>query len=87
MQEFEFIVDFIKEADFGYDVCRRQLRSLWTAYCLHNGYDCDTLQYDISLNEVWASIIQNNSCPWCDDEDEGVVGFDLFYDYMCEEVV
>lgn len=85
--ELQYILMFAKETDFFFEVAQKQLRSLWTAYCLHKGYECDTLQYDTNLNWVWGELLQNSSCSWRDDEDEGVVGFDLFDDYMCEEVV
>ena len=85
IEEFGFIVNFAKEADFGYEVCRKQLRSLWTAYCLHSDYECDTVSCDNDLSELWKVVDKNTSSPWEDDED-GVAGFELFDNYMCEEV-
>lgn len=88
--ELQHILKFAAEEDVLFDVVRRQLRSLWTAYCLHKGYECDTLQYDTALRLVWSSLLENDNydvTDWQDNEDEGVVGFDLFDDYMCEELV
>lgn len=88
--ELQYILKFAAEEDVLFDVVRRQLRSLWTAYCLHKGYECDTLQYDTALCSVWESLLGNDNydvTDWQDNEDEGVVGFDLFDDYMCEELV
>lgn len=85
--ELEFICGFAKESDFGYQLAQRQLRSLWTAYCFHNNIDCDVRRYDEDLRTVWDVVSKNDTCPWKDDEDELTVGFDLFDDFMCEEVV
>lgn len=85
-QELRYIVEFVKDTDFDYDVCRKQLRSLWTAYCLHSDYECDTAGYDSDLLIIWNALEKNTSCPWNDDEEEGIIGFELFDSYMCEEV-
>lgn len=85
--ELQYILKYAAEEDFGYDVCRKQLRSLWTSYCLRRDLECDTATYDSRLRELWEAIDKNTSCPWQDDEDEGVAGFDLFDGYMCEQVV
>lgn len=79
MEEFEFILDFVKETDFGYTVCCRQLRSLWTAYCLHNNLNCDTGRYDNNIHHIYNIMSKNNSCTWND--------FDSFDMYMCHELV
>lgn len=76
-----------EEADFFFDVCKRQLRSLWTAFCIHSGYECDTRGYDNDLREVWEAVKQNKSNPWDDGVNGEEVWFDLFDDFMCEEVV
>lgn len=81
IDEFEFILDFVKDGDFSFDVCRKQLRSLWTAYCLHKGYECDTLQYDTDLTLVWRNMLQYGTIPWKDD-----MARDLFDAYMREEL-
>lgn len=85
-QELRYIVEFVRDKDFGYDTCRKQLRSLWTAYCLHRDYECDTLGYDGDLKIVWDALEKNTSHPWCNDDEDGIIGFELFDMYMCEEV-
>lgn len=87
-RELKAICKFAEEeADFFFDVCKRQLRSLWTAFCIHSGYECDTRGYDNDLREVWEAVKQNKSNPWDDGVNGEEVWFDLFDDFMCEEVV
>lgn len=85
--ELGFIIDFVRENDFGYDVELKQLRSLWTAYCLHNNLECDTAQYDNDIKKIWFFMERNTNRPFGDIEEDYVIGFDCFYRYMCEEVV
>lgn len=86
-EEFGFLKKFAKEGDFFFEVCKRQLRSLWTAYCIRYDLDVDTLAYDTQLKEVWLSLrIEGEDC-WMAADDEGTVGFEEFDDYMCEEMV
>ena len=85
--ELQYILTFAAEEDFFFEVVRKQLRSLWTAYCIHKRYECDTAAYDMALEWVWAKVLFNKSNPWQDDEVEEMIGFDLFEDYMCEELV
>lgn len=84
--ELQFIFDFITVADFGYASECNQLRSLWTAYCLHTDMVCDTKEYDNTILSIWGAVEKNTSCPWEDDEEEGTVGFELFDMYMGEEL-
>lgn len=84
--EMAFMLSFARLEDFFYEVNRKQLRSLWTAYCIRNNYEPDTRRYDNDINWIWQSLQENSSCPWHDDE-EGVIGFELFDLYMCEEVI
>lgn len=86
IEEFEFILDFAKEMDFDFQVACQQLRSLWTAYCLHNDMECDTKDYDNDIRFVYAVVVKNKSCQWVDNEEEGIVGFDLFDLFMGEEL-
>ena len=85
--ELEFICEFAKESDLEYEIAQRQLRSLWTAYCFHNNIDCDTRRYDNDLSTIWDTVYENDTRPWKDDDEEMTVGFDLFDDFMCGEVV
>lgn len=87
MDEFKFIIDFARNEDLGYDVCYKQLRSLWTAYCLHNNIECDTGSYDSRLCDIYHALKKNTSCPlWVDEETE-MVNFNRFDNYMCENIV
>lgn len=86
MEELEFILNFIKRTDFGYDVCRKQLRSLWTAYCFHTDIECDTRKYDNDIRTVYSTLEKNTSYPWSDIEDDGIIGFELFDMFMGEEL-
>lgn len=84
--EWSFLLSFAREQDFFFEVTRKQLRSLWTAYCIRHDYEPDTREYDNDLRWIWSALQENNSCPWHDTED-GIIGFDLFDVYMCEEVL
>lgn len=84
--EMSFMLAFARNEDFGYEVTRKQLRSLWTAYCIRHDLEPDTASYDNDLRWIWSAVEENTSCPWHDDED-GIVGYWLFDNYMCEEVL
>lgn len=68
--------------DFG--VCHRQLRSLWTAYCITNDYNVDTLQYDVSLSAVWVTI---DKIADIGKSQHTFADYDKFDDYMCADLV
>lgn len=80
MDEFEFIINFARNEDFDYDVCYQQLRSLWTAYCLHNNIECDTESHYSRLSDIYYALTENISCP-------EITSFDRFDHYMCENLV
>lgn len=86
IEEFEFILDFAKKMDFYFQAARQQLRSLWTAYCLHNDMECDTKDYDNDIRTIYNVVSKNDSCQWVDNEEEGINGFDLFDLFMGEEL-
>lgn len=86
IEEFGFILDFAKEMYFEFRAARQQLRSLWTAYCLHNDMECDTAKYDNDIRAIYNVVAKNKSCQWVDNEEEGIVGFDLFDLFMGEEL-
>lgn len=82
--EFDFILDFIKEnitnkEDFNNTLVIQQLRSLWTAYCLHQDCNVDTGWYDSSIITIWSEIVAN--CGLSSDE------YERFYNSMCEYLV
>lgn len=74
--EFQYILKFAKKTDFFFEAARKQLRSLWTAYCLHNDMECDTKDYDNNIRFVYTVVAKNKSCQWVDNEEEGIVGFE-----------
>ena len=80
-RELEFVKDFSREAYFDTEVCRDQLRSLWTAYCLHNDLMVDTAAYDEDILELWSvvSLGEEDTAEWSD--------FDSFDDFMCAHLI
>lgn len=75
--EFDWLKKFAAESSFDMEICRDQLRALWTAYCLHNGLDCDTRRYDNDLLDLWRVVEQSepDTADWSN--------FDSFDLYMC----
>lgn len=85
-KEFEYLLSFIKEAYFDTQIARWQLRSLWTAFCLHNNIDCDTARYDNHLIVVWEAMLENETNPWSTSKVPGVPDYVAFDLYMGEEL-
>lgn len=83
--EMDFMLDFSREQDFGYELNLKQLRSLWTAYCIRHDYEPDTYQYDSDMQWLWQVLQENSSYPLSDDD--GDTGYETFYAYMSEEVL
>lgn len=79
--EAKFLFDFARESCFDVEVCRDQLRILWTAFCLHHGLDVDTLNYDCELQVLWNVISESepDTADWND--------LDSFYGFMCRWLV
>lgn len=79
--EMDWMKKFIRENSFDGEVIRDQLRSLWTAYCLHYDYYPDTLQYDSSMQELWAAVAETEpeTADWHD--------LDSFDNFMCKFLV
>lgn len=76
--EFSYILKFAEQEDLSYEVCLNQLRSLWTAYCLHHDLTPDTAKYDTDIALVWNVVSENGTNPWDGDDEEGRHSFDLF---------
>lgn len=78
---FSKLLEFAKSNEcLDADVVQCQLRSLWTAYCIHVSYDVDTAPYDGALLEVWNKAVSvNPSNPFPD--------FDAFDVFMCDNLV
>ena len=79
--EMEWMKQFTMDNSFDVEVCRYQLRAAWTAYCLHNGYQPDTFQYDCNLEELWKAVAETEpeTADWSD--------LDSFDQFMCELLV
>ena len=60
--EFQYILDFSRENSFDTEdeVCCHQLRSLWTAYCLHHDLTPDTAKYDNECLTIWVRMESEN---------------------------
>ena len=73
--EKRFMLAFARENDMSVDVCRAQLRSLWTAYCLHYDLDVDTSGYDSEMCDLWDAVEQDWS------------SHNAFDNFMCQDLV
>lgn len=76
-----FLVRFAEEAFIGEEVAAAQLRSLWTAYCLHHGLDVGAREYDDDLGELWKSVSQE------EEDTQNWGDFDSFSRFMCARLV
>lgn len=79
--ELQYLLAFARENCFDSEICCDQLRSLWTAYCLHHGLDPDTAQYDNDMLTLWVEVeaTESDNVFWSD--------FDSFDDFMCVYLV
>jgi len=79
--EYEYIIDYINSAFFDNEVCRDQLRCLWTAYCLHCDIEVDTDRYDSNLLQLWGWLLktEEDTADWS--------GYESFDNYMCRYLV
>ena len=81
LEEFKYLLTFTSENCFDSEICCDQLRSLWTAYCLHHGLDVDTSGYDNDLLKLWTEIekTESDNAFWSN--------YDSFDDFMCAYLV
>ena len=72
---------FAGEESFEDELARDQLRSLWTAYCIHRELAPDTFEYDCDLQELWDAVAETEpeTTDWSD--------FDSFENFMCKYLV
>lgn len=63
-KEFDYILEFAEATDFAAFVALKQLRALWTAFCLHHDLDPDTGIYDCYLLELWNYLEENVTNPF-----------------------
>lgn len=54
--ELKYLEAYAYQSDFDEELPRKQLRSLWTAYCFHQDIDVDTDGYDDDLFSLWNCI-------------------------------
>lgn len=81
-QEFDFITEFIESSEDLYDrTTIFQLRCLWTAFCIHQGLNVDTCEYDSKFGILWAVMEETGMNPYNSDE------YERFYDAMCKYLV
>ena len=78
-KEFDFMYDYIKEADFVFEDSMEQLRCLWTAFCFHYNIDVDTKRYDDHLICIWDEMEKNETC--------GLRDLSKFENFMCKYLV
>lgn len=80
IRELQYIFSFVDEGCFDTELACNQLRSLWTAYCLHHGLDVDTREYDRGLLEIWTqvAVVEGDTANWSD--------YDSFEIFMCTEL-
>lgn len=79
--EFYYLIDYIGSAFFDQEICREQLRCLWTSYCLHYEVEVDTNRYDSNLLQLWRELLKTeaDTADWS--------GFESFDNYMCRYLV
>ena len=77
---FSKMLDFARTSEcLDAEVVKKQLHSLWVAYCIHANYDVDTAPYDNDLMEIWDVVSKNPTNSFSD--------YDSFDMYMCEDLV
>lgn len=81
-QEFEFLKSFAQESFLDVESCRNQLKSLWTAYCIHQNLDVDTALYDEDMMRLWNTV-QESEC----DVSDVWENFEQFDNFLCQDLV
>lgn len=79
--EFGFITAYAAENGLDAEICRDQLRMLWTAFCLHHDLNVDTYAYDRYLFELWQEMQKagDGTSEWADADE--------FENFMCAYLV
>lgn len=79
--EFEYLRTFVQTSCFDEEICRDQLRILWTAFCLHYGMSVDTNIYDRYALVLWDLLQEagDGTAEWKD--------FNTFDNFMCKYLV
>lgn len=86
IDEFGSIYNFVKTKDFDFSVYRRQLRSLWTTYCIHHNINKNSPEIDQTrfLYYLWNNIASKDNSDWTDEN--GKENYELFRDYMTADL-
>lgn len=74
---FKYLAKFAKSMVLGETIGCRQLRALWTSYCIVNNMQPDTQKYDAEIFSLWE-IVQTDI--WIG------TSFDEFDEFMCEDL-
>lgn len=82
--EFEYMILFVRQTDFFYELARNQLRAMWTAYCFHANLDVDTQPYDYDIHVLWNEVQKKLTE---EDSGEDFTTFERFDDFMCAYLV
>lgn len=81
-EEYGYLLEFVESSeDIGSVLSMQQLRCLWTAYCLHENIDVDTVEYDNMMTEIWFVIQESENAPYSSDE------YGRFYNAMSKYLV
>ena len=73
--EMEWMKQFVTGVHSDDGTFRKQVKALWTAYCIRHGLDVDTRRYDEDLEQIWLLVSED----WID--------YESFYNFMCEYLV
>lgn len=81
-EELDYILERIKSSD-GLDIplVMRQIKSLWTAFCLHHDQSVDTHSYDMNMLTLWKYMCRNKSNPYSS------VDYERFYNIMSGNLI
>ena len=80
--EFSYILEFAGAAEFDgiHGILMRQLRALWSAYCLRHSLDVDTRQYNDDLTMLWEVVKGNPGSEYMSEQS------DNFEHYMRQDI-
>ena len=67
------------ESEYHASKDKAVIRSLWTAFCIHQNLEPDTFNYDTAIKEVYDDFIKGKPYGW--------KTFKSFDNYMCEYLV
>ena len=85
--DFDELIEWAKNADYGYYIILRQLRALWTAYCIRHDYQCDTASYDSDILALWNIVSNSPTFPHNDETiRQFIADFDTFDSYMGQDL-